>query len=140
MSNLIEDVVSFTVPLTPVSVNHLYSDCTYVGRDGYRHRGKKISPEAKAYKDAVAIFARGRTVAPATPRERRKVKYRVLIDLYLGKNQRLDADNGQKVMLDALEAAGVIHSDAFVGDLRVRPHKDDRLNPRTEYTVSRMEN
>jgi Holliday junction resolvase RusA-like endonuclease len=136
----VEDVVSFTVPyLTPPSVNHAYLPCRYTGKDGYAHTGRKLSKDAKAYKDAVAIFARGRTVAPLTNSERRRVKYRVLVDVYLGPNQRLDADNCGKLLCDSLETAGVIHSDAFVGDFRVRPHKDERNNPRTEFFVTRME-
>ena len=59
--------VEFTVMLsTPPSVNHLYEECMYTGKDGYGHRGRKISKAAKAFKDAVAIFARGCTVSPAT--------------------------------------------------------------------------
>lgn len=136
----IEDEVTFTVPnLTPPSVNHYKQPCVYRGRDGRTHRGMKLTPEAKAFKLAVAIFARGRTVAPLTNKERCNVRYRVLVDVYLGPNQRLDADNCGKLLCDGLQDAGVIHSDAFVGDFRVRPHKDDRENPRTEFTVSRME-
>ena len=136
----IEDLVAFTVPyLTPPSVNHYTKPCKYIGKDGYLHTGRKLTAEAKAFKDAVAIFARGRTVAPLSNSERRKVKYRVEVHVYLGPLQRLDADNCGKLLCDSLEDAGVIHSDAFVGDFRVRPHKDDRQNPRTEFTVSRME-
>ena len=135
-----ENVVSFTVPyLTPPSVNHHTRPCKYVGRDGLLHTGRKLTPEAKAFKLAVAIFARGRTVAPVTNSERSKVRYSVIADVYLGKAQRLDADNCGKLLLDGLQDAGVIHSDAFVEDFRVRPHKDDRENPRTEFIVSRIE-
>ena len=73
-----EEVVAFTVPyLVPPSVNHAYAPTMYTGKDGYCHRGRKLTPEAKAFKAAVAIFARGRTVAPPTDKERRKVKYAV---------------------------------------------------------------
>lgn len=136
----IEDVVSFTVlGLTPPSVNHMKVPCVYRGRDGRTRKGMKLTPEAKAFKLAVAIFARGRTVAPATSKERSNVRYSVIIDVYLGPNQRLDSDNGNKLCLDGLQEAGVIHSDAFVGYQLTRPHKDQRDNPRTEFIVSRME-
>ena len=139
-NQIIEEVVTFTVPhLTPPSVNHYKKPTKYIGKDGNLHNGYKLTGEAKAYKDAVAIFARGRTVAPLTNSERRKVKYRVEVHVYLGPRQRLDADNCGKLLCDALENAGVIHSDAFVEDFRVRPHKDERDNPRTEFVVSRME-
>jgi Holliday junction resolvase RusA-like endonuclease len=136
----IEQVVAFTVlHLTPPSVNHHTETCFYRGKDGASHRGKKLTAEARAFNDAVAIFARGRTVAPATTAERRKVKYEVRMDIYLGPNQRLDADNGAKVGIDALVKCGVIHSDAYVAPFIVSTHKDQRTNPRTEYCVTRLE-
>ena len=133
----IEDVVAFTVPLVPPSVNHAYSPTMYTGKDGYSHRGRKLTAEAKAFKDAVAIFARGRTVAPATDKERRKVKYAVQIDVYLGIGQRGDADNFNKIAVDALVNCGVMHSDAFMRSCLVTVHKEDRFNSRTEYIVAR---
>ena len=120
-------------------MNHHTRPCKYIGKDGYLHTGRTLTAEAKAYTDAVIIFARGRTVAPATAKERKKVRYRVHVDVYLGVKQRLDADNCGKLLCDSLQKAGVIHSDAFVGDFRVRPHKDDRANPRTEFFVTRIE-
>jgi Holliday junction resolvase RusA-like endonuclease len=140
MSNqTVENLVRFTVPgLLPPTVNHCYETCFYRGRDGYSHRGKKLSPEAVAYKYAVCIFARGRTVAPEADKDRKKARYRVQIDLYLGKHQRLDADNSLKIGIDALVYAGVIHADHRV-QVNVNPHDEDRQNPRTEYTVERLE-
>jgi hypothetical protein len=133
-----EETVIFTVPyLTPPSVNHHVRPCKYIGRDGQLHTGKKLTKQTKAYYDAVAIFARGRTVDPQTPAARRKVIYSVEVDVYLGPGQRLDADNGGKCAVDALVRAGVIHSDAFVKPFTIRPQKDDRQNPRTEYCVRR---
>lgn len=138
MSSLIEEVVAFTVPgLTPPSVNHYKEPCSYRGKDGLRHKGMRVTPEAKAFKAAVAIFARGRTVAPATDKERRNVKYAVQIDVYLGVGQRGDADNFNKIAVDSLVDCGVIHSDAFMRSCLVTVHKEDRLNPRTEYCVAR---
>jgi Holliday junction resolvase RusA-like endonuclease len=135
-----EITVAFTVPhLTPQSVNHFKVPCVYRTRDGKMHRGMKLTPEAKAFKLAVAIFARGRTVAPLTNSQRSKAKYQVVVDVYLGPNQRLDADNGGKLVLDGLQEAGVIHSDAFVSSFTINPHKDQRSNPRTEFFVERLE-
>jgi len=133
----IEDEVSFTVPLTPPSVNHAYRPVMYTGKDGYAHRGRKLSKEATAYKHAVAIFARGRTVAPETDKERRTVRYSVELRIYLGRNQRLDADNAGKLAIDALVYAGVIHADHKVG-FHVHPPERDWDNPRTEYIVRRL--
>jgi Holliday junction resolvase RusA-like endonuclease len=135
-----EQVVTFTVPgLTPPSVNHFKVPCTYKDKFGHRRKGMKLTDEAKAYKWAVAIFARGRTVAPATPKERDKVRYRVEMTVVLGPNVRLDSDNGAKVAFDGLQAAGVIHSDAFISQQTVNVVKNDRANPRTEFVVERLE-
>jgi Holliday junction resolvase RusA-like endonuclease len=136
MSSEIEEVVVFTVPyLTPPSGNHYKSPCKYIGKDGYLHSGQKITPEAKAYKNAVAIFARGRTVAPPDALKK-KTAYDVRMTVTLGPRQRGDEDNFHKVGLDALVSAGVIHSDAYahcVCDVI----RDDRENPHTQYIVTR---
>ncbi len=139
----IEEVVAFTVPyLTPVSGNHYKKPCKYTGRDGALHLGFKLTKEAKAYYDAVAIFARGRSVAPMMEGERRKVHYGVRIDVYLAPGGRGDFDNFWKCGLDALVHCGVIHSDNAVDGEHSKcvVHKDQRTNPRTEYLVTRLEN
>jgi Holliday junction resolvase RusA-like endonuclease len=138
----IEREVCFTVPyLIPVSGNHYKRPCKYIGRDGSLHLGFKTTKEAKAYYDATAIFARGRTVAPQTDSERRKVRYGVRIDVYLPPKARGDFDNFWKCGLDALVHCGLIHSDAAVdGDnSKCVVHRDQRTNPRTEYLVTRLE-
>lgn len=103
--------------------------------------GFKITQAAKAYYAAVAIFARGRTVAPQTDAELRKVKYSVRIDVFLGPRQRGDFDNFWKCGLDALVHCGVLHSDAAVDGETSKcvVHGDERENPRTTYAVSRTE-
>ncbi len=137
----IEKLIVFTVPfLNPVTVNHTYETCHYTGRDRERHRGKKLTPEARAYREAVAIFAQGRTVAPLTNSERKKARYGVRIDVYLGPHGRGDFDNYWKSGLDAIVACGVIHSDACVDgeESRCVVHKNERDDPRTMYTVERL--
>lgn len=130
--------MSFTVPyLTPPSVNHYKKPVKYRSKKTCEMRsGFKKTKAAKAYQDAVAIFARGETVAPATDAERRKVKYKIYAKVVLGARQRLDADNAGKVLIDALQNCGVIHSDAFVGRVTIDVVKDDRANPRTEVEVT----
>ena len=125
--------VSFTVPyLIPPTGNHYKKPCRYIGKDGGLHLGFKITKEAQAFYDAVAIFARGESVEEGS--------YSVFIDVYLGRGQRGDFDNFWKCGLDALVKAGVIHSDAAVDGLESRcvVHKDQRDNPRTEYQVRRI--
>ena len=134
--------MEFIVPgLVPPSVNRYKEGCIYTGRDGYLHRGYKRSKATKAFYDAVAIFARGRTVSPATDAERRKVRYGIRIDVYLPKAGRMDFDNAAKCGFDALENCGVIHNDSHVSGehSRIVIHRDDRQNPRTEYRVERLE-
>jgi len=138
MNEEIEKEISFVVPLVPPSVNHTYLPTMYTGRDGYGHRGRKLSKQAIAYKHAVAIFSRGRTITPASEKDRRTVRYGVELRLYLGKNQRLDGDNAGKLAIDALVYAGVIHADHRVG-FTVHPPERDWDNPRTEYRVWRMD-
>jgi Holliday junction resolvase RusA-like endonuclease len=138
MSSGIEDVVTFTVPyLRPPSGNHYKAPCVYRDRNGYPRRGFKVTPEAKAYRDAVAIFSQGRTVAPPDALKK-KTAYDIHMTVVLGPRNKGDEDNFHKVGLDALVYAGVIHSDAFahcVCDVI----RNDRANPRTEYTVTRKE-
>ena len=138
MSSVIEDVVTFTVPyLRPPSGNHYKAPCVYRDRNGYPRRGFKVTPEAKAFKEAVAIFARGRTVAPPDALKR-KTHYDVKMTVVLGPRNRGDEDNFHKVGLDALVDAGIIHSDAYAHCV-CNVIRDQRANPRTEYTVTRLE-
>lgn len=135
--------VEFTVPyLIPPGGNHYKRPCKYIGKDGSLHLGFKITKDAKAYYDAVAIFARGQTVAPQTDAERRRVRYGVRIDIYLGERQRGDFDNFWKCGLDALVKCGAIHTDAAVDGEHSKcvVHKDERDNPRTIYQITRLEN
>jgi Holliday junction resolvase RusA-like endonuclease len=134
--------ICFTVPyLIPVTGNHYKRPCRYTGRDGYSHMGFKVTKAAKAYYDAVAIFAAGLSVAPETDKERKAARYAVKMDVYLGPRQRGDFDNFWKCGLDALTNCGVIHSDAAVdgGLSNCIVHKDQRDNPRTEYLITRLE-
>jgi Holliday junction resolvase RusA-like endonuclease len=109
---------SFTVPLVPPSVNH------------YKHRARNghwyVGKDAIAYKNAVAIFAKGQQVAGK--------KYQVDVVIYLGAKQRLDHDNGWKVIGDGLKEAGVIQSDAWIKQSSTKMDRDVK-NPRTEIRV-----
>jgi Holliday junction resolvase RusA-like endonuclease len=135
-SNQIEEVVVFTVPyLIPPSGNHYKQPCKYIGKDGQLHSGQRVTKDAKAYKDAVAIFAQGRTVAPLDALKK-KTAYDVVITVVLGKGQRGDEDNFHKVGLDALVYAGVIHSDAYAHCV-IHVIRNERGNPRTNYLIRR---
>ena len=111
--------LTIVVPLEPPTVN-MYVRHTRAGRH-------YVTAEAKAYLEAVAIFARGRSVAGKA--------YRVSFIVYQGKGSKGDVDNYAKCVLDGLARAGVIHSDAAVNLLTIAKARDWD-NPRTEITVS----
>ena len=113
--------ISFTVPLVPPSVNH-YVKHTRSGRH-------YVTKEAIAFKEATAIFARGKSISAK--------RYQVEIGVFLARGQRGDGDNFGKCILDSLVAAGVIHSDAAVKKLTIEKDRDWK-NPRTEITVKAL--
>lgn len=110
--------LSFTVPLTPPSVNR-YVRHTRSGRH-------YVSKEALAFKQAVAIFAKGRSVEAKL--------YQLDIHIFYGKGERGDLDNRAKCVLDGLQDAGVIKTDSAVAALNMGKHRDEH-NPRTEIRV-----
>lgn len=125
-------VVRLTVPLVPPSVNHYKKPVTFRVSGGGVQKGFAVTPEGKAFKQAVAIFARGQTVSPSTPHQRNQVRYALYVTVYLGEKQRGDGDNFWKCIADGLVDAGVIHSDARVRRWRLDVEDNDRGNPRTE--------
>ena len=112
------EALQFSVPLLPPSVNH------------YKMRTRKgvtfVSGEARAFKQAVAIFAAGRSVQAAN--------YELEVTVFFGKGNKGDGDNLWKCIADGLKDAGVIHSDAAVKRW-VMVLDRDWTNPRTEITV-----
>jgi crossover junction endodeoxyribonuclease RusA len=124
--------VSFTVPLVPPGVNN-YVKHTRSGRH-------YVTDNARAFKDAVIILARGKSVIGRA--------FQVEAVVYLGHKQKGDVDNFGKLILDALADAGVFQkanlrrplvtptqlSDAHVSDLILRRRRDVD-NPRTEITI-----
>lgn len=115
------NTVKISVPLVPPSVN-AYVRHTRSGRH-------YVTGEAKAFKAAVQVLSRGASV-PATG-------YAVQLAIYLGKGQRIDVDNAAKLPLDALVAAGVIGSDAWIERLTIEKFRDWE-NPRTEIEVTAL--
>ena len=132
-----ETVIAFTVPLVVPTGNHYKKPMHYTGRAGYTHLGFRLTAETKAFRQAVCIFARGRTCIPADPRERRKARYNVTVKVTLGRGQRMDEDNCLKVSLDALQYAGVIDTDSKVHPVPFII-RDNRNNPGTEFLIERV--
>lgn len=126
------------IPLVPPTVNHYKKPALFPRKRGDPPvPGMVMTKEAKAYKAAVAIFARGQSLAPATESERRKTRYMLVATVYLGKNQRGDGDNFWKCLADGLVEAGVIHSDAAVTKWHIDVARD-RENPRTVVEISTL--
>lgn len=113
--------MKIVVPLVPPSVN------SYVRHT--RKGGHYVTKEARAFRNAICVLAAGRTVAAE--------QYEVRLSVYLGKGLHPDVDNLPKCCLDALEDAGVIHSDAAVQKLTVEKFRDWE-NPRTEIVVEEI--
>jgi Holliday junction resolvase RusA-like endonuclease len=136
-----ERVVEFVIPnLIPPSTNHYKVPAVRRdGRTGRTFKTFRLTPETIAFYAAVGIFARGRTVAPDDLGKRKKVRYLIRANVVLGKGKRGDADNFGKCICDGLQAARVIHSDAFVVDCQITVEKNDRQNPRTELHIERLE-
>ncbi len=113
------DVLRIVVPGTPPSVNH------YKGLN--RRTGRWfVRPQARKFAADLAAIAAGRLI--------RAQRYRVWVEIYLAKGQRLDVDNCGKVILDALQKAGVIDSDAKVVEFKAEKWRDPKC-PRTEVVV-----
>ncbi len=129
--------VHIVIPyLIPPTVNHYKKPIQKHLRDGSRVQSFAVTPEAQAFKDAVAIFAHGQTIAPQLDSQRRTVRYRLDALIVLGAKQRGDGDNFWKCLADGLTEAGVIHSDARVSVWNLELDDQDRHNPRTEITAS----
>jgi Holliday junction resolvase RusA-like endonuclease len=101
------------IPLTPPSVNHYKRPITLRTSNGPR-LSFALTDEAKAFRDAIAIFARGQSLVPLTAAEKNKIRYALTVTVFLGKGERGDGDNNWKCIADSLVNAVIIHSDARV--------------------------
>ena len=137
MSKVSVKPIIFEVPFTPPSVNHYKKPVTLRTRNG-PVKSFARTPEANAFRDAVAVFARGQSLTPATLNERNKIRYCLTCTVFLGEGQRGDGDNFFKVLADSLAYAGVIHSDARIRTWHIDVEDEDRANPRTLICVSTM--
>ena len=110
------------IPMEPPSGNH-YKSFRVIGK----HASWYLTPAAKAWHQAVAVFGRGQVVAGSA--------HHVTYTVYQGAGSRGDVDNYAKVILDGLVRAGVLKSDASVVSLHCYKRRD-RENPRTEIEVT----
>lgn len=128
--------IIFDVPLTPPSVNHYKEPIKILTSNRKLVTSYALTDEAKAFRDWVCVKARGKSLTPATKRERDRVRYQLIVTVFLGKRERGDGDNFFKCIADSLVHAGVIHSDARVRRWQIEVEDGDRENPRTLICVS----
>ena len=120
--------VNIEIPLIPPSGNHYKIPTSRLRNDG--RRIFKLTPETKAWFDAIAIFAQGKTIGGD--------RHRVEFCVYLGKGQRGDIDNFCKTLLDGLVRARVLQTDDSVVEMHVYKERDpDR--PRTQILITEVE-
>ena len=130
MSTEIKPII-FWVPGIPPTVNHYKTPIKIRTRTGEVRESFAITKEAEAYRQTVAIFARGRSIAPAFNNHaaRKRIRYGLCVTVFLGKGDRGDGDNFWKCLADALAHAHVIHSDARVKVWHMDVVSNDRDNP-----------
>ena len=117
--------VTFTVPGQPLSVNRLYGTSR-------KRRTRFKTHEGVAYKSAAALLAKA-AMAGAEPM---RGPVAVQLDLYF-RTLAADADGPVKVLLDSLEAGGVVANDNQVMRIVVTKARD-RAHPRAVVTVEEV--
>lgn len=144
-----QEPILITVPFTPPSVNHYKKPAIIRTRDGPR-KTFILTPEALAFKNAIAIFARGQTLIPPTAEGKKNVRYALYVVIYQGlqmlrtgeskrRDEVGDGDNYWKCLADGLVDAGVIHTDKKVRRWHLDVEDCDRDNPRTEIRAELIE-
>jgi len=131
-------LVVIEIPFTPPSVNHYKKPVTLRTRNGPQ-KSFALTAEAMAFLDAVHILSRGQTLVPSTAAAKEQIRYALTATVFLGKNERGDADNFWKCIADGLVRAGVIHSDARVRSWHIEVEDGQRDRPRTLICASVME-
>lgn len=122
--------LSFSVPLVPPSVNHYKLPN---GRGGYY-----VTKEAQAFIDAVCMISRPK--AKTLPIAGKY--YHVTLTVYVRRAMfhRLDSDNMEKLLFDALTKSGVIRDDRYVTyHTHKRTPVELAAQERTEYVVTGRE-
>jgi Holliday junction resolvase RusA-like endonuclease len=120
-------MIRLVIPGIPPSANHYKGINRRTGRWYVRKPAIGFKADvANLYRDALAKGMKPLPDAKA---------YLVEVIVYLPKGKRGDADNFNKVPLDALQAAGVFPNDSR-GKRVIAEVDRDWSNPRTEITVS----
>ncbi|CAM3708222.1 RusA family crossover junction endodeoxyribonuclease [Cohnella lubricantis] len=120
-----------TIPGTTPSVNHMYKDKWIKGR-----KYRVLTDEAQAWADEAVLLAkswRNRT-RWSTP------EGKVVVNLwfFFPDNRKRDTHNGQKLLLDCLEAAGIYENDRYALP-RIMDWEIDRANPRIELEIFKLQ-
>ena len=137
MESMTRQVVRFTIPEVPPSVNH-YKKPIKIRTSNGICTSFALTPEAEAFQMLTKLYCRGASLIPpgldpvTLNTELRDTRYSLHATVYLGPKQRGDGDNFWKCIADSLVLAGVIHSDARVRRWYMEVIDTDRKNPRTE--------
>lgn len=119
-------MITFTIPGQPLSVNRLYGTSR-------KRKTRFRTHEGTAYKDAAALLARSALAG----REPFQGPVEVGLALYF-RTLAADLDGPVKVLVDALQAGGVVANDNQVMKLVVTKARD-KGNPRAEVEVVPLE-
>ena len=112
----------------PPSVNHCYIN------NYHRGRSRMLSPEAKCWKEYAALTAKAEARLQHWETPGRGQKVVVAIYAYWPDNRTRDMHNAHKLLMDALEDAGIYHNDKFAL-ARDMDFSIDREEPRLELVI-----
>lgn len=119
-----------TLPGTVPSVNHMYINANVKGR-----RMKILKPQAKAWVEDAIYRARHWQQDNAWSTAKGKVIVRLWF--HFPDKRRRDTHNGLKLLLDALEDAGIYEDDKLALP-QIMDFQYDKQNPRIEIEFEEM--
>lgn len=116
--------MKFTIPGTPISVNHAYGQ----NRNGRRF----LTAAGKYFKEEVAWNA---SIALKTPKNFYKYPIQINLSYFYGDKRKRDIDNGIKLCLDAMTNI-IYKDDSEIVCLNVK--KDFAKEPRIEIEIIQL--
>lgn len=120
------------IPLPPSGVNHIYKNRRAFTAAGKPYTAKMLTPEAKQWKLAVALKAKSEKVRSGLPANSTIFREKFAVNVWAwwrDCKSQIDADGSLKLVLDALQDAGIFSSDKFALP-RWQDFAFDARNPR----------
>lgn len=134
--------LSFTIPLTPPSVNHYVEHIQVRARGGHMKTLHIKTREAQAWERDFAIFARDMYIVSQSGR------FAVTVDIFFAPHETGDVDNFPKCVLDCVAHRHMLRdadlkpcTDAWIKELRVRifdTKADREKGPLTRITLEAL--